>query len=264
MVERDAQRAVADRRVDVVDDLLAGAGADALRLADVDPDVDGAGVVDAGEGGDVARLRGARAVVVDGAAGDRDGDAGCCCCPEEEDAAWRGHAATLRPGPARRHWGQRPVVRGLFPDARTDVRRSSHAMGPRAVLRAGARSDCRTQRRDELATVPFFDGLLAGEPDALIESFAGEPELHHPVRGRIRGARAFAEFVAETSAWLDQRHVVGRGRRPRRPPSDTASRRSCSTSTVRAAGSIFRSRSSPTTSPTDGSRNCGSTSAAGR
>lgn len=54
----------------------------------------------------------------------------------------------------------------------------------------------------ELDTVPFFDGLLAGEFDALIGSFAGEPELHHPVRGRIRGARAFETYVTETNAWL--------------------------------------------------------------
>ena len=56
----------------------------------------------------------------------------------------------------------------------------------------------------ELDTVPFFDGLLAGEFDALIGSFAGEPELHHPVRGRIRGAEAFATYVTETNAWLHQ------------------------------------------------------------
>jgi hypothetical protein len=29
----------------------------------------------------------------------------------------------------------------------------------------------------ELASVPYFDGLLAGEPDALVKSFAGVPEL---------------------------------------------------------------------------------------
>ena len=63
------------------------------------------------------------------------------------------------------------------------------------------------RRRDKLATVPFFDGLLAGEPDALVESFAGEPELHDPVRGRIKGERAFRAFVAEMSAWLVQRNV---------------------------------------------------------
>jgi hypothetical protein len=59
----------------------------------------------------------------------------------------------------------------------------------------------------ELVAVPFFDGLVAGELDALVGSFAGEPELHHPVRGRIRGARAFATYVTETNAWLRQRNV---------------------------------------------------------
>jgi len=59
----------------------------------------------------------------------------------------------------------------------------------------------------ELVTVPFFDGLLAGEFDALVGSFAGEPELHHPVRGRIRGARAFKAYVTGTNAWLRQRNA---------------------------------------------------------
>jgi hypothetical protein len=62
-------------------------------------------------------------------------------------------------------------------------------------------------RRDELVTVPYFAGLMAGEPDALVESFAGEPELHDPVRGRIKGTRAFEAFVTETNAWLKQRNV---------------------------------------------------------
>ncbi len=48
---------------------------------------------------------------------------------------------------------------------------------------------------------------MTGETDALIESFAGEPELHHPVRGRIKGARAFEAFIAETNHWLAQRNV---------------------------------------------------------
>jgi SnoaL-like domain len=62
-------------------------------------------------------------------------------------------------------------------------------------------------RRDELAPVSYFAGLIAGEPDALVKSFAGEPELHDPVRGRIRGAQAFGEFATKTSVWLDQRNV---------------------------------------------------------
>ena len=59
------------------------------------------------------------------------------------------------------------------------------------------------ERREKLVAVPFFAGLLAGETDALINSFAGEPELHHPIRGRVKGVRAFADYVTETNAWLE-------------------------------------------------------------
>ena len=61
--------------------------------------------------------------------------------------------------------------------------------------------------RDELEAVPYYDGLLAGEPGALVDSFVGEPELHHPVRGRIKGVRAFGAYVAQERAWLEQRNV---------------------------------------------------------
>jgi hypothetical protein len=54
----------------------------------------------------------------------------------------------------------------------------------------------------ELETVPFFDGLLTDEIDALVGSFDGEPELYDPVRGRVKGVRAFEAFVAETKEWL--------------------------------------------------------------
>ena len=75
------------------------------------------------------------------------------------------------------------------------------------LFSAPALEELEEERRHELAPVPFFAGLMAGEPAALVESFAGEPELHHPVRGRIRGARAFEAFVAETNAWIAQRHI---------------------------------------------------------
>jgi len=58
------------------------------------------------------------------------------------------------------------------------------------------------------APVPYFAGLQSGESDALVKSFAGEPELHHPIRGRVRGRPAFERFVAETNAWLVERNVV--------------------------------------------------------
>ena len=62
-------------------------------------------------------------------------------------------------------------------------------------------------RKERLRSVPFFDGLSAGEVDPLVDSFAGVPEVHHPVRGRIKGERAFRHFVDEMTAWLAARHV---------------------------------------------------------
>src|SRR3954453_17690793 len=59
----------------------------------------------------------------------------------------------------------------------------------------------------DFGTVPFFDGLLAGERDALVGSFAGEPQLHHPVRGRIKGVSAFEAFVDDMKAWLGERNA---------------------------------------------------------
>ena len=61
--------------------------------------------------------------------------------------------------------------------------------------------------REQFVTVPFFPGLMTGEIDALVGSFAGEPELHHPVRGRVKGARAFDQYVTDTNAWLKARNV---------------------------------------------------------
>ena len=55
--------------------------------------------------------------------------------------------------------------------------------------------------------MPYFAGLMARETGALVRSFTGEPELHHPVRGRVKGARAFERFATETHAWLSERNV---------------------------------------------------------
>ncbi len=64
-----------------------------------------------------------------------------------------------------------------------------------------------THRREHLKSVPFFDGLMSGEVDALVESFSGEPEVHHPVRGRIKGERAFRRFVDDTTSRLAARNA---------------------------------------------------------
>jgi hypothetical protein len=60
-------------------------------------------------------------------------------------------------------------------------------------------------QRERLRSMPFFDGLLTGEVDALVASFSGVPEVHHPVRGRIRGEGAFRRFAADMTSWLAER-----------------------------------------------------------
>ena len=62
-------------------------------------------------------------------------------------------------------------------------------------------------RQDELLAVPYFDGLMSGEPEALVQSFAAEPELHDPVRGRVNGTRAFESFIAQMNTWIARRNV---------------------------------------------------------
>jgi hypothetical protein len=56
--------------------------------------------------------------------------------------------------------------------------------------------------------VPFFDGLMTGEIEPLIGSFAGEPEVHHPLRGRIKGSTAFVRFVTDMTAWMAERNAT--------------------------------------------------------
>jgi hypothetical protein len=57
---------------------------------------------------------------------------------------------------------------------------------------------------ERLDAVPYYAGLMSGEHAALIRSFAGEPILHEPRRGRIIGVRAFEAYVAELGSWLRQ------------------------------------------------------------
>jgi hypothetical protein len=76
------------------------------------------------------------------------------------------------------------------------------------LFSAPALEQLEEKRQQRLAIVPFFDGLLAGEPDALIGSFAGEPELYSPIRGRVKGSGAVSAFLSETSSWLRQNQVT--------------------------------------------------------
>jgi hypothetical protein len=70
------------------------------------------------------------------------------------------------------------------------------------LFSAQSLAELEEKRRHELASVPYCDGLLAGELGALVKSFADVPELHDPARGRVRGTRAFEAFASETGSWL--------------------------------------------------------------
>jgi hypothetical protein len=79
--------------------------------------------------------------------------------------------------------------------------------GPALAQMWDRRAERDKRRAEKLTAVPYFDGLMTGEIDALIGSFAGEPLLHHPVRGRVQGVAAFRKFAADTRTWLADHHV---------------------------------------------------------
>jgi hypothetical protein len=58
------------------------------------------------------------------------------------------------------------------------------------------------KRQARVVDVPYFDGLVMGEVDALVESFAAEPRIHHPLRGTIEGEYDFREFVGAVERWM--------------------------------------------------------------
>src|SRR5829696_2944235 len=56
--------------------------------------------------------------------------------------------------------------------------------------------------------LPYYEGILAEEPDALIHSFAGRPVLDEPRVGYVEGARQFRAFASGTADWLRERDAV--------------------------------------------------------
>ena len=60
---------------------------------------------------------------------------------------------------------------------------------------------------ERLDAVPYYDGLMSGEHAALTRSFAGEPVLHDPRRGRVIGVQAFEAYVRELGSWLSEHNV---------------------------------------------------------
>src|SRR5918994_1471843 len=57
--------------------------------------------------------------------------------------------------------------------------------------------------------VPYYEGILADEPDALVRSFAArQPVLDDPRVGYVEGTRELRAFASGTAEWLREREAV--------------------------------------------------------
>ena len=58
-------------------------------------------------------------------------------------------------------------------------------------------------------TVPYYEGILADEPEALVSSFAArQPVLDDPRVGHVEGTRELRAFASGTAEWLRERDAV--------------------------------------------------------
>ena len=57
--------------------------------------------------------------------------------------------------------------------------------------------------------VPYYEGILADEPDALVRSFAArQPVLDDPRVGYVEGTRELRAFATGTAEWLRERDAA--------------------------------------------------------
>jgi hypothetical protein len=57
--------------------------------------------------------------------------------------------------------------------------------------------------------VPYYEGILADQPEALVRSFAAQqPRVNDPRVGYVEGARELRAFVNGTADWLRERDAV--------------------------------------------------------
>ena len=56
--------------------------------------------------------------------------------------------------------------------------------------------------------IPYYEGIMADQPDALIRSFAGEPILNDPRVGLVEGAWELQQFVSQTASSLRERDAI--------------------------------------------------------
>jgi hypothetical protein len=66
-----------------------------------------------------------------------------------------------------------------------------------------------TLRASANDAVPYYEGIMADQPEALVGSFAAQqPVLDDPRSGHLEGTAAFVSFVADQAAWLRERDAV--------------------------------------------------------
>jgi hypothetical protein len=66
-----------------------------------------------------------------------------------------------------------------------------------------------TLRASANDAVPYYEGIMADQPEALVGSFAAQqPVLDDPRSGHLEGTAAFVSFVADQVAWLRERDAV--------------------------------------------------------
>jgi hypothetical protein len=71
-------------------------------------------------------------------------------------------------------------------------------------------ADARSEQDDPSANdaVPYYEGIMANQPEALARSFAGQPRVNDPRVGYVEGARELRAFVNGTADWLRERDAV--------------------------------------------------------
>src|SRR3712207_6147748 len=70
--------------------------------------------------------------------------------------------------------------------------------------------------------VPYYEGILADQPEALVASFAAQqPRVNDPRVGHVEGARELRAFVNGTADWLRERDAVVENLAPTRTQSRT-------------------------------------------
>ena len=69
----------------------------------------------------------------------------------------------------------------------------------------GARSEGDVRANDAIA---YYEGILAGQPNALVRSFAGQPRVNDPRAGHVEGVRELRDFVSGTADWLRERDAI--------------------------------------------------------